>query len=256
MYFMLSTGFLRQTVPVLLSSAGVFLPMVFPWLFKEAKGRAVALGLLLTLACQLVLGSMSYLHFTYFFAYLPALCPVIGATALECFRRSHIGKTLSFGGVILVTLGLYSLAPAGYNIFALASGRQPLGGDLTGISSTQQARMVEFIENHTPKNAVIAASTYDCCYLQWPTRRTFICFLSTPEFQIADSDMWQKIDRRIPIDYILLTSASKEDPSRPLLPGFVLVQSINEPDLQARLFRRSAGAEAGVSDKGSNHEIR
>ena len=236
----------------------MFIPLVFPWFFREAKGRVVAFGLLLTLACQLILGSMSYLHFTYFFAYLPALCPVIGATAFECFRRSNITRKISFAGVLLVTLGVYGLAPAGYNMFLLASGRQALGGDLTSISSIQQAKMIEFVENHTPKTAVIAASTYDCCYLQWPTRRTFICFLSTPEFQIADSEMWRNIDRRIPIDYILLSSASAPnvDPTRPLLPGFVLVNFIDEPDLQAWLFRRSTNADPDVSDKSSNHEIR
>jgi hypothetical protein len=238
MYYMLNVGFVRETLPQLLSPAGLFLPLAFPWFIKETRGRRVALGLFAALACQIVFAAMSYLHFTYFFTYLPALCPVIAATALAFYRRSFAAPRIGFAALLYGGLLFYCIAPIAYNVFIAASGKADLGGDLTAISASQASKMVDFVERNTPKDAVVATCTYNSVYVSWYTRRVILQYCAAPACRISDSDMWRRIDRRLPVDYILLSSISAENPSMKVLPGFELVHTLNEPDIQAWLFAR------------------
>jgi hypothetical protein len=235
MYHMIKVGFVQQTLPTWISQAGFLLPVVFPWFFRETKGRWVAFGLLLTISCQLLFGSMSFLHFTYFLTYLPVLCPVIATTAFELWRKVNWPKW-TYMAPLSAGLAVYALLPIPYNYVSLLSGRADLGGDFRNLSVSQERKLFEFVERNTSETEIVAM--YPHTLVSWYTHRTTMLYGGAPEFRISDSDMWKQIDARVGIDAIVLTSLLNENPSMKLPAGFELACSLNEPEIQAWLFRR------------------
>ncbi len=235
MWFQLSVSFGRETLTALMSFVPWFLPVVSPAHLRAGIPRALAKGLLATLGLQVILGSMSYLNFTYFFAFLPALSAAVASTLLgfrEAFRSSAHRR---LGHGLLLAGALYGAAPLLVNAVSLATGRRPGTGDYE-ITRADERALSQFVAGHVPPGKVLSAS--HSALLAWNTRRTVFQYSGHPTYTVSDSPMWRALDLKIHIDYILLNTLAYEERRRTLLPGFEEVARLRQGELRAWLFTR------------------
>jgi hypothetical protein len=221
MVFQFRVLFLRETVPAMLSFLPFFVPVLVPRLAPTARGRTGIWATLVFAATQVIVGAMTFLNFTYFFAFLPMIVTGITATAAGLLPiAARAGCSLRQWG----SRGLlaYALAPCFVNAALLTKGGKPGTGDYH-LSPAAERALSGFIGRNTEATSVIACS--HSALMAWDTGRTILMYSSQPRYTIGDTPMWRAVDSRVRIDYILLNSLASETPERILLPGFRLVAS-------------------------------
>lgn len=234
--YQLAVAFAEQTLPALLSTTPWFVPVVVPWMFTDPLARRFGASVLVVLGLQTVIGSPSSLHFSYYFAFLPVLYPLVATSIVMLSRR--LGRRRPEPRrvrVLCAVLIVYALVPAVLNAGSLVAGGPLRAGDYD-LTPSQERRLASLIIDNTAPGAVIVSS--HAPLLAWTTGRTVIQYSGAAAYRISDSEMWRRIDRRLPIDAIMLTSLAGERPDMPLLPGFRLVRRLDDPDLGAWLFAR------------------
>jgi len=221
MVFQFRVLFLRETVPAMLSFLPFFVPVLAPRLAPTARGRRGIWATLVFVAAQVVVGAMTFLNFTYFFAFLPAIVTGITATAAGLLPiAARAGRSVRHWGYR--GLLAYALAPLFINVALLASGERPGTGDYH-LSPAAERALAGFIGRNTEATSVIACS--HSALMAWDTGRTILMYSGHPRYAIGDTPMWRAVDSRVRIDYILLNSFAYEKPDRTLLPGFRLIAS-------------------------------
>jgi len=237
--YQLWVAFIKQTVPALLSNTQWFVPVILPWLIVESRARMIGYSLLLVLGVQALLSALAFEHADYFKAFIPVICAYLVAVVFELYRRSsqtaHAWRDP--GWVTRSTIIAYALLPLVFNVTYLLAGNLIPTGDYTGMKARQEHHFAAFIKENTPDDAVLACA--HASLMAWDTDRTIVQYSGHPKYRIANSEMWQQIDRKLPIDFIFLNSLAYERPDMEVLPGFTLVKSLETPDLQAWMFRRS-----------------
>lgn len=232
----IGTVFFEETLPALLTPSPWFVPVVLPWLFGTRASRRAGWCVLLSIALQVAGAAVSFLHPSYFLVFVPPLCALVAASAgalLDRLLRSPGAlRRLVFGGALV-----YALAPLLLNIGPMAEPGGVRMGDLQ-YDPRATARLFEFVRRTTPPGSVIAFGHVPAALLAWNTRRTVVAYDPAPYSRPGNTDMWRRLDRQLPMDFILLSSLTDAGTSD-VLEGFELVASDETRYLQAWLFGRA-----------------
>lgn len=234
-WFQLRVPFAKETLPALLCFVPWFVPVLSPPHMRTGLPRVFGTGVIAALGLQVLLGSTSFLNFTYFYAFLPAICACVAASVFALCQTIASGSTRGWRRSAMVAAALYGAAPLLINVTLLAAGRRPGTGDYH-LSRSDERALSGFIRANTPRDAVLSAS--HSALLAWDTRHTIFQYSGHPLYVVQDSPMWRALDERVRIDYILLNSLASETPEQPLLPGFKQVARLQNNDLRAWLFTR------------------
>ncbi len=229
------TVFLKKTLPTLLTPSPWFVPVVLPWLFAAPRSRRAGWAVLLALALQVAGASVSFLHPSYFVVFAPPLCALVAASAGALSERllqsRGLGKRLLAGAALA-----YALTPLMLNLSPMTeTGGVPMGDLRFDPRATE--RLFAFVRERTPPDAVIAFGHIPAALLAWKTHRTVVSYDPGPGGRPADTDSWRRLDRQLPLDFILLSSFTDADTTN-LLGGFELVATDETRWLQAWLFGR------------------
>jgi hypothetical protein len=234
-WFQLWVLFLQQTVPALLSAKAWFVPVLLPWLLPAGRGRTLGIAFLLVLTTQTMMASLSFLHAHYYVAFLPIFYAVIAATIWAIGQRlpaANLGAKLGWS-----LIGAYALAPFLFNLWPIFHGVPFQTGELP-ITRTQKEKLTAAIRDNTPEHSVVVCSHSPL--LAWTTQRTIMQYSGHPDYVISDSEMWRRIDRQVPIDFIVLTSLLEQGPHMKLLANFELWRASADDDIKIWLYRRKA----------------
>lgn len=235
MWFQLRVSFAKETLPALMCFVPWFVPVAIPGRMGPGLPRAIGASLLAALGLQVLLGSTSFLNFTYFFAFLPALSACVAATLLGLRRELVALETRGRRRLLLAVLAAYAALPPVVNAAWLAAGRRPGTGDYE-LSRADERALSQFVRAHTPDGAVLSAS--HAALLAWNTRRTVFQYSGHPRYTVGDTPMWRALDEKVRIDYVLLNSLALETPERGLLPGFRETARLRSGELRAWLYTR------------------
>jgi 4-amino-4-deoxy-L-arabinose transferase-like glycosyltransferase len=228
--------FLKSTLPSLLTPSPWFVPVVLPWLLLTPASRRAAWAVLLSLALQVAAASVSFLHPSYFVVFVPPLCALvaasIGALSERLLRSRGVLRRLGLGAVLA-----YALMPFLLNVSPMARAGGVTMGDIE-FDPRATERLFEFVRAHTPPDSVIAFGHIPAPLLAWKTHRTVVSYDPAPYSRPANTEMWRRLDRQLPLDFILLSSFTDVDSSN-LLEGFELVATDQTRWLHAWLFARA-----------------
>lgn len=210
-----------------------YLPLALPWLLPEIRTRRAGWGMLAAAGGLVGLSLITYTHAHYFLALLPFLASLQAVSARELMRRPYFKKRVfrwAIGGYVAIPMVVNCITILGGS--GIPTGERPM-------PQGAQAALVELVTANTPPDAVVAGTPTSL--LAWHTRRVIMQYSGHPNFRIQENRMWTCIDHQVPIDYILLSSLANETPQLGgmLMDGFSLTASVNRPDLQAWLFKRS-----------------
>jgi hypothetical protein len=115
-------------------------------------------------------------------------------------------------------------------------------------------RVFEFVREHTPPDSVIAFGHIPAALLAWKTHRTVVAYDPAPYSRPANTEMWRRLDDRLPMDYILLSSFTDADRSN-LLEGFDLVATEKTRWVHVWLFARGKAREPAAERVGSSFRL-
>jgi 4-amino-4-deoxy-L-arabinose transferase-like glycosyltransferase len=228
--------FFQKTLPSLLTPSPWFVPVVLPWLLPTARSRRAAWSVLLALALQVAGASVSFLHPSYFLVFVPPLCALVAASLATLGQRLFRSR----GVVRRVGLGVlvgYALTPLLLNISPMSRAGGVAMGDLQ-FDRRATERLFEFVRKHTPPDSVIAFGHIPAALLAWQTHRTVVSYDPAPYSRPANTDMWRRLDRQLPMDFILLSSFTDVETSK-VLEGFELVATDETRWVRAWLFGRT-----------------
>ena len=228
--------FLARTVGSLLTLSPWFVPIVLPWLLPSRARRAAG-AFLLAMALQVIVGSASFLHPSYFTMFVPALCALVAAS-IGTLGERLFGARAPGRRAVLVGVLAYALAPLFINMSPmLEAGGVPMGDLQFDPRATE--RLFAFVREQTPPGAVIAFGHIPAPLLAWHTRRTVVSYDPAPDTRPSSSEMWRSLDRRLPLDYILLSSFTDADTSN-VLEGFHLLATDETRWVKIWLFGRES----------------
>ncbi|HEX6512649.1 MAG TPA: hypothetical protein VF157_10145, partial [Chloroflexota bacterium] len=223
--FQIRVAFIQQTVPALLSYTPLFIPVLLPWSLRSIRARAIGYALLLVLAIQVVVSSLSILNYIYFIAFLPVICALVAASVAALVAGAFAGFRKGWMWPLRIVLAAYGLLPIVVNAYHMGRGEPVLTGDYqTFLTPDQEARLTNFIRSNTTSGSTIVMAFSPL--MAWDTERTIIQYTSAPRYRPGPGEMWQRIDQQVPIDHVLFTSLIFEDESAPMLPGFHLESTL------------------------------
>jgi hypothetical protein len=157
---------------------------------------------------------------------------------LRVLLRSSIA---SIKGVAVGALIVYALLPSLLNAYELAVRRIP-NGESYSMDSREKGKLIKFITDHTPSDAVIASGLAP--YLAWNAGRTIMQYSGHPSYRVQANAMWEAIDRQIPIDYILYSDYAAETAETPVPPSFRLVCDESDGRHRFLLYQRQGPIKA------------
>jgi 4-amino-4-deoxy-L-arabinose transferase-like glycosyltransferase len=232
----IGSAFLSKTLPSLLTPSPWFVPVVLPWLLCTPQARRAGWSVLLALALQVVGASVSFLHPSYFVAFVPPLCALVAASigGLSERRLRSRGVLRRLG--LAAVLG-YALTPLLLNISPMTEAGGVTMGDIQ-FDPRATERLFEFVREHTPPDSVIAFGHIPAPLLAWKTHRTVVSYDPAPYSRPGNTEMWRRLDHQLPLDFILLSSFTDANTSD-VLEGFDLVATDQTRWLRAWLFGRA-----------------
>jgi hypothetical protein len=227
--------FLRDTLPTLLTPSPWFVPVVCPWLFPTPRSRQAGWCVLLAIAFQVAAASVSFLHPSYFVAFVPPLVALAAATMARLAERllaaRGLGRRIALGAILA-----YALTPLLLNLGPMTRAGGVRMGDLD-FDPRATERLAAFVRDHTPPGSVIAFGHVPAAWLAWETRRTVVSYDPAPYSRPANTEMWRRLDAQLPLDFILLSSFTDADTSD-VLEGFELAATDRTRAVEAWLFAR------------------
>jgi hypothetical protein len=227
--------FLETTLPSLVTPSPWFIPVVLPWLLHGPASRRAGWSILLALALQAVVGSVSFLHPSYFVVFVPPLLAFVAASIGALTDRLFRSRAWLARAGLGAALG-YGLTPLLLNISPITRQGGVTVGDLNFDPRATEG-IADFVRANTAPDSVIAFGHIPAALLSWKTHRTVVSYDPAPDTRPGDTEMWRRLDRQLPVDYILLSSFTDTDTSN-LLPGFELAATTETRWLRAWLYGR------------------